>query len=66
MDWWDKWARRDPDYSPAPYAQLAAALTSVGDRDGANKIGYLGPRAGMQDRREIGPCLELGTLPFWG
>jgi hypothetical protein len=43
MDWWDKnWARLDPDYSPAPYAQLAAALTSAGDRDAANEIRYLG------------------------
>jgi uncharacterized protein YjbI with pentapeptide repeats len=42
MDWWDIWARRDPDYSPAPYAQLAAALTSAGDRDAANEIRYLG------------------------
>ncbi|MFZ3324646.1 MAG: hypothetical protein WA231_01590 [Methylocella sp.] len=42
MDWWDKWARRDPGYSPAPYAQLAAALTSAGDRDAANEIRYLG------------------------
>ena len=43
MDWWDKnWARLDPGYSPAPYAQLAAALTSAGDRDAANEIRYLG------------------------
>ncbi|MGH6800465.1 MAG: pentapeptide repeat-containing protein, partial [Methylocella sp.] len=42
MDWWDKWARRDPDYSPAPYAQLSSALTSLGDRDAANEIRYLG------------------------
>jgi hypothetical protein len=42
MKWWDSWARRDPDYSPAPYAQLAAALTSAGDRDAANEIRYLG------------------------
>ena len=43
MDWWDKnWARLDPDYSPAPYTQLAAALTSAGDRDAANEIRYLG------------------------
>jgi uncharacterized protein YjbI with pentapeptide repeats len=42
MDWWDNWARRDPEYSPAPYAQLAAALTSAGDRDAANEIRYLG------------------------
>jgi hypothetical protein len=42
LTWWDNWARRDPDYSPAPYAQLAAALTSAGDRDAANEIRYLG------------------------
>jgi hypothetical protein len=42
MDWWDNWARRDTKYSPAPYAQLAAALTSLGDRDAANEIRYLG------------------------
>src|SRR5262249_9686690 len=42
MEWWDNWARRDPDYSPAPYAQLAAALTAQGDRDAANEIRYLG------------------------
>src|SRR2546429_340914 len=29
-------------YSPAPYTQLAAALTSAGDRDAANEIRYLG------------------------
>jgi uncharacterized protein YjbI with pentapeptide repeats len=39
--WWDDWARLDPDYSPTPYAQLAAAFTSSGDRDGANDIRYL-------------------------
>jgi hypothetical protein len=42
MGWWDNWARRDPTYSPSPYAQLAAALTSAGDRDAANEIRYLG------------------------
>jgi len=42
MDWWDNWARLDPEYSPAPYVQLAAALTSAGDRDAANEIRYLG------------------------
>jgi hypothetical protein len=42
MPWWDNWARRDTKYSPAPYAQLAAALTSAGDRDAANEIRYLG------------------------
>src|SRR6202035_2343564 len=42
MDWWDNWARRDPVYAPTPYAQLAAALTSLGDRDAANEIRYRG------------------------
>ncbi|HXN89321.1 MAG TPA: hypothetical protein VN890_08220 [Methylocella sp.] len=42
MSWWDNWARLDPEYSPAPYAQLIAALTSAGDRDAANEIRYLG------------------------
>jgi len=39
MDWWDNWARRDPGYSPAPYAQLAAAVTGAGDRDAGNEMG---------------------------
>src|SRR5450631_228378 len=39
--WWDNWARRDPDYSPATYAQLAAAFTNSGDRDAADDIRYL-------------------------
>jgi len=40
MHCWDNWARLK--YSPTPYAQLAAALTSAGDRDAANEIRYLG------------------------
>src|SRR5262249_42539331 len=39
---WDEGTRRAPDYNPAPYAQLAAALTNAGDRDAANEIRYLG------------------------
>jgi hypothetical protein len=42
MAWWDNWARSDPNYSPTPYAQLAAAFTNMGDRDAANEIRYLG------------------------
>jgi hypothetical protein len=42
MEWWDNCVRRDSDYSLAPYAQLAAALTNAGDRDAANEIRYLG------------------------
>lgn len=41
-EWWDKnWARLDPDYSPVPYTQLAAALTTSGDPDAANEVRYL-------------------------
>lgn len=42
MKWWDSWAKRDPSYSPAPYAQLAAALKNAGDNDAANEIRFLG------------------------
>jgi uncharacterized protein YjbI with pentapeptide repeats len=42
MEWWDNWARLDPDYGPAPFAQLAAALTSAGHRDDANEVRYYG------------------------
>ena len=38
MEWWDKWARLDPGYSPVPYEQLAAALAAVGDRSAADEI----------------------------
>jgi len=40
--WWDQWARRDPDYSPSPYQQLAAAFAAAGERDKADDIRYLG------------------------
>jgi hypothetical protein len=42
VSWWDNWARLDPDYSPTPYAQLAAAFTNSGDRNAADDIRYLG------------------------
>jgi uncharacterized protein YjbI with pentapeptide repeats len=41
MKWWDNWARLDPDYSPTPYAQLAAAFTNSGDSDAAADIRFL-------------------------
>ena len=62
MGWWDNWARLDPVYSPAPYAQLAAALTSAGDRDAANEIRYLG----REREREAGAKAEWGgATSFW-
>jgi hypothetical protein len=51
MDWWDNWARRDPNYSPTPCAQLAAALTSLGDRDAANEIRFRGRERERQEAR---------------
>jgi hypothetical protein len=41
-EWWDSWARLDSHNSPAPYAQLAAAFTNMGDREAADEMRYLG------------------------
>lgn len=40
--WWDHWARLDPEYSPQIYAQLASIFSSHGDRREAEEIRYLG------------------------
>jgi hypothetical protein len=53
---WDNWARLDPDYSPASYAQLATAFTNSGDRDAADDIRYLG-----RERQREAAC--GGTWP---
>jgi uncharacterized protein YjbI with pentapeptide repeats len=64
MEWWDKnWARLDPSYSPAPYAQLASALTSMGDRDAANEIRYLG-RVRERDTQTGWSYIESGALQW--
>jgi hypothetical protein len=57
MEWWDYWARRDLNYSPVPYAQLATALTNAGDRDAANEIRYLGR---VREREK-----ETGLVYVW-
>jgi uncharacterized protein YjbI with pentapeptide repeats len=58
MEWWDKnWARLDPDYSPAPYTQLAAVFTNMGDRDAANEIRY---RSRVRERET-----EKGLAYVW-
>ena len=73
MKWWDNWVRLDPDYSPTPYAQLAAAFTNSGDRDAANDIRYLD----RERQREVacketwlrGSCLlqtALGAVAGYG
>ena len=61
MIWWDKWARLDPDYSPFPYAQLAAAWISSGDRDAANEIRYFGRE---REREEAWKRHHWGTWLF--
>jgi len=50
---WDNWARLDPDYSPASYAQLATAFTNAGDRDAGDDIRYLG-----RQRQREAACKE--------
>jgi uncharacterized protein YjbI with pentapeptide repeats len=55
MEWWDRWAKRDPVYSPAPYTQLAAALKSTGDNDAANEILYFG-----RERAREAACKKKG------
>lgn len=71
--WWDDWVRLDPDYSPTPYAQLAAALTNSGDRDAADDIRYLGRSRQRQVACEEtwlrGSCLlqtALGAVAGYG
>jgi hypothetical protein len=73
MKWWDKWARLDPDYSPTPYAQLAAAFTNSGNRDAANDIRYLGRErereAACKESWLGGSCLlqtALGSVAGYG
>ena len=71
--WWDDWVRLDPDYSPTPYVQLAAALTNSGDRDAADDIRYLGRSRQRQVACEEtwlrGSCLlqtALGAVAGYG
>jgi hypothetical protein len=71
--WWDDWARFDPDYSPTPYSQLAAAFTNSGDRDAADDIRYLGRSRQRQVACEEtwlrGSCLlqtALGAVAGYG
>jgi cytoskeletal protein CcmA (bactofilin family) len=73
IEWWDRWARLDPDYSPTPYAQFAAALTNSGDRDAASDIRYLGRKrereAACKESWLRGSCLlqtALGSVAGYG
>jgi uncharacterized protein YjbI with pentapeptide repeats len=64
MEWWDHWARLDPDYSPAPYQQLAAALTSAGDRDATDEILYLGRVRERESEKKWGSYIWSGALQY--
>ena len=73
VEWWDRWARLDPDYSPTPYAQFAAAFTDSGDRDAASDIRYLGRErereAACKESWLRGSCLlqtALGSVAGYG
>jgi hypothetical protein len=64
-EFWDKWARLDPDYSPLTYSQLAAVFINEGDKDAADDIRFLG----REREREIacrehplGSCVVLSAL----
>jgi hypothetical protein len=63
MDWWDDWASRDTKYIPAPYVQLAAALTNAGDRDAANEIRYFG-RVREREREKGWSYIWSGVLQW--
>jgi hypothetical protein len=67
MEWWDNWVRLDPHYSPILYEQLAAAFTSLGDRNAANEIRYLGlerKRQATCEQHAWTDCLILTTQWF--
>ena len=70
--WWDNWARRDPAYSPATYAQLAAAFTNSGDRDAADDIRYLHREREREmacKENRLGSCIlqtALGSVAGFG
>jgi hypothetical protein len=71
-EFWDEWARLDPDYSPLTYSQLATVFTNEGERDAADDIRYLG----REREREItcrqnpfGSCIlqsALGVVAGYG
>jgi hypothetical protein len=63
MKWWDQWIRRDPDYSPMPYEQLAKALEGEGDRDRADDIRYLG-RVRQRETETGGSRILDGFLEY--
>jgi uncharacterized protein YjbI with pentapeptide repeats len=70
--WWDDWARRDPNYSPATYAQLAGAFTNSGDRDAADDIRYLRREREREmacKENRLGSCVlqtALGSVAGYG
>ncbi|MGA3341684.1 MAG: hypothetical protein ABSD11_13910 [Methylocella sp.] len=70
--WWDNWARRDPAYSPATYAQLAAAFTNSGDRDAADDIRFLRREREREmacKENRLGSCIlqtALGSVAGFG
>jgi len=70
--WWDNWARRDPAYSPATYAQLAAAFTNSGDRDAADDIRFLRREREREmacKENRLGSCIlqtALGSVAGYG
>jgi uncharacterized protein YjbI with pentapeptide repeats len=63
MDWWDNWVQLDPNYSPTPYEQLAAALLTAGDREGADEIRFLA-RVQQRKHENWGAWIFSGFLQY--
>ena len=70
--WWDEWARRDSQYSPTPYQQLAAAFASAGDHTTANEIRFLGRERELDEAWKRGQWARglflfvLGSIAGYG
>jgi hypothetical protein len=64
MDWWDRWVRRDPSNSPAPYEQLAAALVAAGDRAAADEIRFLARVRQRETEKNWRPWIFSGFLQY--
>jgi hypothetical protein len=63
MEWWDGWVQLDPNYSPTPYEQLAAALVAAGDHQGADEIRFLA-RVQQRKQENWGAWIFSGFLQY--
>jgi uncharacterized protein YjbI with pentapeptide repeats len=65
VDWWtENWARRDLVYSPTPYEQLAAAMTSIGDTSLLTRSVTAPACGSARPKRDY--CAGFGLISFNG